>query len=77
MLVLERPTQTQGTRLNGKPLPPNKPTVLKNGSELQFGQDPRRYILADIESAGGPLGLCCCCGVGRLSVEEREHHPLW
>lgn len=73
--------KAQGTRLNGKPLPPNKPTVLKNGSELQFGQDPRRYILADIESAGGdwrlPGGLTCISVWGETPCQGASigHHP--
>lgn len=43
---------THGTTLDGARLPPNKPTVLKNGAELRFGQLPTLFVVRDVESSG-------------------------
>lgn len=44
---------SHGTFLDGSQLPPNKPVVLKNGSAIKFGQAPAKFVMRDVESAGG------------------------
>ncbi|KAF8059370.1 pin1 [Scenedesmus sp. PABB004] len=42
---------THGTFLDGAALPPNKPTVLKNGAAIRFGALDTAFVMRDVESA--------------------------
>lgn len=55
-------SSTHGTFVDGTKISPNKPTVLKNGMEIKFGQSETKFIMQDVESAGQitlPLAICC------------------
>eukprot|EP00878_Enallax_costatus_P001679 GHUV01001833.1.p1 GENE.GHUV01001833.1~~GHUV01001833.1.p1 ORF type:complete len:263 (+),score=68.97 GHUV01001833.1:250-1038(+) len=43
---------THGTFLDGSRLAPHKPTVLKNGMQIKFGQMDTKFVMQDVESAG-------------------------
>ena len=43
--------QTHGTIVDRKQIAPNKPSALKNGSQIRFGNHPSTFILR-CESAG-------------------------
>lgn len=59
--------QTHGTTVDRKQIAPNKPSALKNGSQIRFGNHPSTFILR-CESAGrcpAPMHACLyrCQGV--------------
>lgn len=47
---------THGTFLDGSQMPANKPVVLKNGTKIKFGQMDAKFVMRDVESAGGAAG---------------------
>ncbi len=51
-----------GTRVDGAQVPPNKPTLLRNGSAVAFADCPIQFTLRDVESTGEEdmVGAVCC-----------------
>eukprot|EP00879_Flechtneria_rotunda_P016493 GHRR01017260.1.p1 GENE.GHRR01017260.1~~GHRR01017260.1.p1 ORF type:complete len:267 (+),score=70.75 GHRR01017260.1:350-1150(+) len=43
---------SHGTFLDGHQIPAHKPTVLKNGTTIKFGQMETKFVVRDVESAG-------------------------
>lgn len=62
--------QREGTTLDGAPVPPNKPTVLRNGSVITFGACPKRFTLR----LGGGGGEPASASAGPTTV--RASHLL-